>query len=160
MARRRIADARRYHSLTVAASTTLSNKGSGDLTLRGDVSALDNGGSVTNHGTVDWSKSMGIVTALYDMSAYGGSFMPGTLLSNAAWTAAPYSGLVTQITAYQLVNSLTDLQSVSANLAGNYALGKDIDASASTNGTFVPLGNYSTPFSGQFDGRGYASCWT
>ncbi|MGF6479577.1 filamentous hemagglutinin N-terminal domain-containing protein [Paraburkholderia sp. JPY419] len=144
-----------YRSLTIAPNTTLSNRGSGNLTLNGDALALDNGGSVTNLGTVDWSKSTGIVTALYDMGAYGGSFTQGTLLSNAAWSVPSNSGLVTQITAYRLVNSLTDLQSVSANLAGNYALGKDIDASASTNIGFVPLGNYSTPFSGQFDGRGH-----
>ncbi|WP_175165833.1 filamentous hemagglutinin N-terminal domain-containing protein [Paraburkholderia fynbosensis] len=144
-----------YHNLTIAPNTTLSNSGGGNLTLNGDALALGNGGSVTNLGTVDWSKSTGIVTALYDMGAYGGSFTPGTLLSNAAWSVPPNSGLVTQITAYRLVNSLTDLQSVSADLAGNYAIGKDIDASASTNSGFVPLGNYSTPFSGQFDGRGH-----
>ncbi|WP_280785275.1 filamentous hemagglutinin N-terminal domain-containing protein [Paraburkholderia sp. WSM4179] len=144
-----------YRNVSVTTGTTIANNGAGNLTLRADASGIDNGGSVINGGTVDWSKSTGIVTVLYDMGAYGGSFTPGTLLSNAAWSVPPNSGLVTQITAYRLVNSLTDLQSVSADLAGNYAIGKDIDASASTNSGFVPLGNYSTPFSGQFDGRGH-----
>src|SRR6202035_602471 len=108
-----------YHTLTIAPHTTIRNKGSGDLTLRSDASALDNGGSVVNHGVIDWSGSTGIVSALYDMN---GSFTPGTLRSNTAWTAAPYSGLLTQVTAYKLVNSLGDLRNVANDLAGNYAL--------------------------------------
>jgi filamentous hemagglutinin family protein len=135
-----------YHTLTIAPHTTIRNKGNGDLTLRGDASALDNGGSVVNHGVIDWSGSTGIVSALYDMN---GSFTPGTLRSNPAWTAAPYSGLLTQVTAYRLINSLTELQNVSLDLAGIYALGKNIDL-AGVN--FFSIGNPSTPFSGQFDG--------
>jgi filamentous hemagglutinin family protein len=139
-----------YRTLTIAPHATLRNKGSGNLTLRGDAAALDKGGSVINHGDIDWSASTGIVSALYDMN---GSYSPGILRSNPAWTAAPYSGLLTQMTAYRLVNSITDLQNVSLDLAGIYALGKDIDASGYT---LEPIGNYSTPFSGQFDGMRHA----
>ncbi|WOD14515.1 hypothetical protein [Paraburkholderia kirstenboschensis] len=57
---------------------------------------------------------------------------------------------MTQITGYQFVNSVTDLQNIQNDLAGNYALGKDIDASGST---FTTLGFASnSAFSGQFDG--------
>ncbi|WP_242538897.1 two-partner secretion domain-containing protein [Trinickia acidisoli] len=141
-----------YQSLTIEAGAKLKNCGTGNLTLDADTARLDNGGSIVNNGTIDWSNSTGIVTALYDMN---GIYTPGTLLANASWKAAPYSGLVTQITGYQLVNSLADLTNVSSDLAGNYALGKDIDASSTTDGSFVPIGNYNTPFTGQFDGRGY-----
>ncbi len=65
------------------------NSGSGNLTLRADASGIDNGGSIANHGTLDWSASTGIVSALYDMT---GTYSPGTVLTNSAWTAAPFSG--------------------------------------------------------------------
>ena len=141
-----------YHSLAIEAASSLKNSGSGNLTLRADSTAIDNGGSVTNDGTIDWSASQGIVSAFYDMN---GSYHPGKLLANDAWTSPAYSGLVAQITGYELVNSLADLEHVSADLAGNYALGKDIDASATSNGSYVPIGSNDTPFTGQFDGQGH-----
>jgi filamentous hemagglutinin family protein len=139
-----------YRNVSVAQGTTIANSGTGNLTLRADASGVDNGGSVVNSGAIDWSKSAGIVSALYDIN---GSYSPGTLVGNTAWTAPVYSGLVTQMTGYRLVNSVADLQNVASNLAGNYALGKDIDAS---NFAFKTLG-YSTSspsqsFTGQFDG--------
>lgn len=143
---------RAYRSLTIEAAASLKNVGNGNLTLRADSTAIDNGGSVTNNGTIDWSASQGFVSALYDMN---GSYRPGKLLANKTWTSPAYSGLLTQITGYKLVNSLADLEHVSADLAGNYALGKDIDASATSNGSYVAIGNGNTPFTGQFDGRGH-----
>jgi filamentous hemagglutinin family protein len=142
-----------YRSLTIDAAAKLKNCGSGNLTLRADSSAIDNGGGIANNGTVDWSTSRGIVGAFYDMN---GSYKPGTLLTNRSWTSPRYSGLVTQITGYKLVNSLADLTNVAADLAGNYALGRDIDASATSSGSYTPIGNDSTPFTGQFDGQGHA----
>jgi hypothetical protein len=84
-----------------------------------------------------------------------GQYSAGVQLTNPAWTPGPYSGLLTQSTAFKLVNSLNDLKSVAGDLAGNYALGKDINASATSNGSYAPLGNSVTPFSGQFDGQGH-----
>jgi filamentous hemagglutinin family protein len=148
-----------FRNVTIAPATTIKNTGGGNLSLRADAANIDNAGSVANHGTIDWSGSTGLVSSFYDMN---GSYSPGTILANSAWTAAPYSGLVTQVTGYKLVNSLTDLQNISLDLAGNYALGKDIDASAtiftsySSGGiAFVSLGSAATPFSGQFDGMGH-----
>ncbi|HZZ10057.1 MAG TPA: filamentous hemagglutinin N-terminal domain-containing protein [Paraburkholderia sp.] len=135
-----------YRTLTVGHGATITNQGSGNLTLRADAASLDNGGGVINQGVIDWSRSSGIVSSLYDMN---GSYSAGTLLGNAAWTAAPGSGQVTQITAYKLVNNVTDLQNITQDLAGNYALGRDIDA---TGQTLAPIGNHTTPFTGQFDG--------
>lgn len=142
-----------YRSLTIDAAAQLKNQGTGDLTLRADVQGIDNGGSVTNNGTVDWSASNGIVGLFYDMN---GTYSPGKLLANASWTSPLYSGLVTQIAGYQLVNSLADLENVANNLAGNYALGRDIDASATSDGSYVPLASSGRPaFTGQFDGQGH-----
>ncbi|WP_250516240.1 filamentous hemagglutinin N-terminal domain-containing protein [Caballeronia sp. INDeC2] len=141
------------HGVAIGAGATIGNTGNGNLTLRADSGGIDNGGSVTNGGTIDWSKSGGIVSALYDMN---GSYAPGTLLTNSGWTAAPYSGLVTQATAYKLVNTLADLSNVSKDLAGDYALGKDIDASATAYPNyFTAIGATQTPFTGQFDGFGH-----
>ncbi|WP_027212650.1 two-partner secretion domain-containing protein [Burkholderia sp. WSM2232] len=139
-----------YRNVSVAKHATIANNGAGNLILRADASAIDNGASVTSLGFIDWSKSTGTVTALYDMK---GTYTHGTLLANPLWTPPAYSGLGTQITGYMLVNSLADLENVATDLPGNYALGKNINA----NGAVVrPIGDMQTPFSGQFDGRGYA----
>ena len=135
-----------YHSLTVGPGAGVRNRGGGNLTLRADAASLDNGGGVVNHGTIDWSRSSGIVVALYDMT---GTYSAGTILANPAWTAVPGSGDVTQVTGYKLVNNVADLQDVSQDLAGNYALGKDVDAAGVM---LTPIGNHITPFTGQFDG--------
>ncbi|SPB15278.1 filamentous hemagglutinin [Caballeronia novacaledonica] len=141
------------HDVAIGAGAGIGNTGNGNLTLRADAGGIDNGGAVTNGGTIDWSKSGGIVSALYDMN---GAYAPGTLLTNSGWTAAPYSGLVTQATAYRLVNTLADLSNVSKDLAGAYALGKDIDASATAYPSFfTAIGATQTPFTGQFDGFGH-----
>jgi filamentous hemagglutinin family protein len=142
-----------YHDVSVTTGTAIANIGAGNLTLHADASGIDNGGSVTSNGTIDWSKSTGIVSALYDMN---GSYNPGTIVANSAWVAAPYSGLITQVTGYKLVNSVGDLQNIALDLGGAYALGKDLDASSTdTSLAFSSLGNATTPFSGQFDGMGH-----
>ena len=141
-----------YHSLTIEAAALLKNTGSGNLTLRADSQAIDNGGSIINKGTVDWSACGGIVSLFHDMN---GTYTPGRLLANPSWTAPPGSGLLTQITSYKLVNFYSDLEHVNDDLAGNYALGRDIDASRSSNGSYVPIGGGDIAFTGQFDGQGH-----
>lgn len=145
-----------YNSVTVDAGVTLRNQANGNLTLRADNTGIDNGGSVINHGTIDWSKSTGIVNLLYDMN---GSYTAGTQFANTNWQAPAFSGLATQMTPYQLVNSWADIDNVgllpASTFSTNYALGKDIDASVypmaiGYNGLGVP----KTPFQGQFDGMG------
>jgi filamentous hemagglutinin family protein len=140
-----------YRDVSVGSGATIANKGAGNLSLRADATGIDNGGGVTNNGVLDWSKSTGALSAFYDMN---GTYVAGTQLGNPAWTAPAFSGLVTQITAYKLVNSLSDLTNVANDLTGNYALGRNIDASATSNTAIVPIGNIDTPFTGQFDGQG------
>ncbi|MGY6123601.1 two-partner secretion domain-containing protein (plasmid) [Paraburkholderia strydomiana] len=141
-----------FRNVTISPATTLRNNGTGNLSLRADAASIRNTGSVANRGTIDWSGSTGAVGSFYDMN---GSYSPGTILTNSAWTAAPYSGLVTQVTTYKLINNPTDLQNISLDLAGNYALGKDLDA-ALPNGAFTTaIGGALMPFAGQFDGLGH-----
>ncbi|RKT21106.1 filamentous hemagglutinin family protein [Paraburkholderia sp. RAU2J] len=142
-----------YRNVSIATGATIANQGAGNLSLRADASGIDNGGGIANHGVIDWSASTGAVGAFYDLN---GAYTAGTQMTNAAWTPPAYSGLITQITAYSLVNSMTDLKNVASDLAGNYALGRNIDASSTSDGSYVPIGNAGTPFSGQFDGQGKA----
>ncbi|MGF6962880.1 filamentous hemagglutinin N-terminal domain-containing protein [Paraburkholderia youngii] len=139
------------HSLTIAPRATIANRGAGSLTLSADTYGFDNGGSLTNLGTIDWSRSMGVVSGLYDMN---GSYTPGTVRTNASWHPARFSGLVTQFTAYQLVNSMADLSGVNNNLSGNYALGsRGLEFAGGPD--FGGIGTAANPFTGQFDGMGH-----
>ncbi|MFM0694273.1 filamentous hemagglutinin family protein [Paraburkholderia sp. GV068] len=142
-----------FRNVTIAPATTIKNTGSGNLSLRADAASIDNAGGVANHGTIDWSDSTGFVSSLYDMN---GSYAAGNSLSNQAWTAPPDSALVTQVTAYKLVNSLTDLEDVGLDLSGTYALGRDVNAQPPSGSANAPIGSFpSHPFTGQFDGMGH-----
>ena len=61
---------------------------------------------------------------------------------------------------HTVINELSDLQGMSGNLAGSYALGANIDATATAgwNGVkgFKPIGNSSTKFTGTLDGLGHS----
>ncbi|HEX6735208.1 MAG TPA: filamentous hemagglutinin N-terminal domain-containing protein, partial [Azonexus sp.] len=68
---------------------------------------------------------------------------------------------------YTVINALgaegstsgTDLQGMQGDLSGRYALGSDIDASATSTweggAGFLPIGSSSTEFTGRFDGLGH-----
>ena len=59
-----------------------------------------------------------------------------------------------------VIETLAELQAMSADLAGHYTLANDIDCSATSgwNGGegFLPVGTGMTPFTGTFDGQGNA----
>lgn len=134
-----------FRNVGIDQGATIKNTGAGNLTLRADSNGIDNAGGFDNHGTIDWSRSQGIVAAYYDMK---GSYTPGAQLRRSTWTAPLYSGLKTQITAYQLLNSMNDLNAIGAT--GDYAFGKDI---ALPSWASVEFG---TPFTGQLDGMGHS----
>lgn len=62
-----------------------------------------------------------------------------------------------------IISTLAQLQAMKDSLSANYKLGQDIDASATSGwnesgGSFLgfePIGDNTTPFTGDFDGRGY-----
>ncbi|MDB5823714.1 MAG: hypothetical protein JWR21_2418 [Herminiimonas sp.] len=98
------------------------------------------------------------------LSPGAGPIMAGgevTIYYNPTNYAAPFNFaplIAGTSSAWMLVNDLAHLQAMSTNLAGNYALGKNIDASASEamdgGKGFSPVGDSGIPYSGQFDGLG------
>jgi filamentous hemagglutinin family protein len=92
-------------------------------------------------------------------------------LTSSGFTASVNLASGTSLTinghAYTIINSLgaagsttgTDLQGINGNLSGYYALGSDIDASATSswnsNAGFGPLGSPGMQFSGAFNGLGH-----
>jgi len=129
----------------------------GDLALTNQLTAGNNANIVlradslgTGSGTVNFSDDGAVVL--------NGSGKAEIYYNPASYTSPiDYSGKVIggPLTAYMLVNNVNQLQDMNINLAGAYALGKDIDASAtsgwSSGAGFVPVGSINS-FSGDFNG--------
>lgn len=128
----------------------------GNLVLRSDVNGTGIG-TVTfgNNGTI--VHGSGRVDIYYNPFSYTDGPTKSDSLTN------PYSERVlgaANYTAWMLVNNVDKLQAMSTNLRGNYALGKDIDATATSswnNGAgFLPIGDdNSRTFKGRFAGLGH-----
>ena len=85
----------------------------------------------------------------------------------SGYTLTKQRGMYGYAERYMVINSLgaqgsltgTDLQGLNGNLYSAYALGSNIDASATAGWNagagFMPLGTLNSPFSGQFDGLGH-----
>jgi len=167
----------------VNSSGNVSLSSAGNLTVNAPVSTTGYGGTVSlladsGHACLSNSATCASVT-------FGGT---GSLGTTSAWTQADIyynptaydtptdftvaKGATTKFTAWMLVNDVgleaagvRGLQAMATNLAGNYVLGKDIDASATatwnsdlaatpTYAGFAPVGNATTAFTGNFDGGG------
>ena len=140
-----------HHNIQIDHEVTITNIGGGNLNLRADSTGAGTGTVIFNpycdcsrpDGAVDFSKSTGTVSIYYDPTH------PLTFGGNKYQTPTDFSPYVTgQLTSYMLVNNATDLQNISTNLAGTYALGKDFSA---TSFTGFPVG---MTFAGLFDGNG------
>ncbi|WP_162801349.1 MBG domain-containing protein [Azospirillum brasilense] len=114
-----------------------------------------------------WSDYAGIGTGSVQFGAGATVTASGgaSILYNPTAYTAPtdYSGIAgagTAVTGYMLVNTAENLQAIGTNLAGTYALGRDIDADATAGWNhgagFAPLGSVATPFTGLLDGRDHA----
>lgn len=99
----------------------------------------------------------------------GGTSSGGSLNIRApVWLPGKNPGLTVNGTVFTVINSLgaatstgaTDLQGMRGNLAGHYALGTGINASATSgwNGGkgFTPIGNQASAFTGTFEGLGHS----
>ncbi|OTE97129.1 hypothetical protein BCS42_14635 [Crenothrix sp. D3] len=130
--------------------------GGGSVRLRAD--SLGTGtGTVAFTGTGHVTVNNGAAVGIYYNPV---SYTDATTKSDSSGN--PYSTNVTtntgsKQTAYMLVNDVNKLQAMNTNLSGNYALGKNIDASATTTWNsgagFLPVGSSALGgFSGNFQG--------
>src|SRR5438034_503519 len=128
------------------------NLASGNLVLRADNTGTGQGTVVFDHGAhVDFKQSTGTVSLFYNPT--GSQTTKYQNPTNYFCPPCPGGGGVfvnqpSQLTAYMLVNNATDLQNVSTNVGGTYALGRNIDAGSIAN--FTPIQN----FTGLLDGQG------
>ena len=121
-----------YNNITIDAGATIhsTNAGSSLNLIANNSAATDVGsgsGVVTNNGTLTVA---GPVNVYYNPTVY----------------TAPvtYTNTGGAVTAYMLINNLTDLQNMNTNLTGTYALNTNIDATATiswnSGAGFAPLG--------------------
>ena len=139
-----------HRDIGVAAGVGIANTGGGNLTMRADSEgtgrgtvslAVPPGGGGQGVGTsVDFSGSTGKVSIYYNPTSYSS---PVSYASNVVINPAVQNQLIP----YMLVNDATNLQNISQNLSGAYALGRNIDASGFT-------GTGAGEFKGIFDGHG------
>jgi hypothetical protein len=143
-----------YRNVNVNANITSS--GGGTVTLYADNSGTGTG-TVTFGGGNQVSTS-GAVSIFYNPTGNNNS----TVNVTSYTSPTNYAGNIANggaLTAYMLVNTVYDLQNVENNLSGTYALGGDINATATSawnaNAGFTPIGTVAVPFNGTFDGLGY-----
>ena len=126
-------------SVTWSANTALTLTASADININADITAAGN--------------TSGLVLSYGAGNKYS--------LNNGA--RVTLSGTTPSLTiggqAYTVINKLDVLQSVKEGLSGRYALGKDLDASATSGWNsgagFLPIGRDGYPFTGNFDGLGH-----
>ncbi len=117
----------------------ISNTGAGGLRIRADLNGTGTG-TINFAGIGSVSLTAGAADFYYNPTVFG--------------TPNNYTAKVTgTLREWMLVSNAANLQAINTNLAGNYALGRNIDASSIP--SFVPLGNTTTTFTGQFDGLGH-----
>jgi len=139
--------------INISANSGISSTALLDMVLRSDSDA-DSVGTVTLGGTNLFSLTGGHVDLYYNPTSYAAptAFAP----SLAATTFTPWM-LVNDVG--QEVSGLLGLQAINTNLAGNYALGTNINATGTSAWNaglgFTPIGTSATPFTGMFDGMGH-----
>jgi filamentous hemagglutinin family protein len=141
-----------FNNINFRSGARMTNTGSGSLVLRADNTGTQTGtvnGKVNliDHNQIDFSGSTGTVSIYYNPDCD----CSGTKYQNPidySFNVKTNSLVRSQLTAYMLVNSASDLGLISGNLAGNYALGKSFSAAGF--GGF----NIGAHFAGLFDGNG------
>jgi filamentous hemagglutinin family protein len=138
----------------------ISNLNGGNLVLRADSTGTGIGTVILNAGTnperIVWGNT-GSVSIYYNPGNGYTSPVDYAATTNTG-PGGGFGGRVvvgspSQLTAYMLVNNAANLQNIGVNLAGNYALGRDIDAITIPN--FTPIGYPGGQYTGRFDGLGH-----
>jgi filamentous hemagglutinin family protein len=149
----------------ISLNDSLTSTGGGAIKLRADNTGRGTG-TVTFGGHYEGENEIfvpaqvstsGHVSIFYNPGSYDGENKSTVSGGN------PYSQYMTgggSLTAYMLVNNVTDLQNVQTNLNGVYALGRDINAGGTATWNdgqgFKPIGQPGNGFTGIFNGTGHA----
>jgi hypothetical protein len=156
-----------YSDINFQPGAVIQNTGNGTLVLQADKSGTGSGKvsfqsdsrnceTCLAPGRVDFSQSTGTVSIFYNpmpLQTSGNKYEnPTSYLCSGSCSTGGVLAQASQLTAYMLVNTPSDLQivSTSARRPDAYALGRDIDAS-----NFAPLGSATTPLNTIFDGQGH-----
>jgi hypothetical protein len=139
-----------------AANTTLNLTASNNVNVNANITATGNTAAlVINPNTANGSQ------------AASGTGAFNLTMGNSITLSGSNPSLSIAGNAYTVINSLgaagsttgTDLQGINGNLSGYYALGTNIDATATSSWNsgagFTPIGNYTTNFIGTFNGLGH-----
>ncbi|MCZ0734494.1 MBG domain-containing protein [Phreatobacter sp. AB_2022a] len=154
----------------IAVNAAITNTGGATIDLRADNSGMGSG--TVSFGAGIQVSTTGAVNVYYNPASNPPTATP-SVNATSYTTGTDYSGNITgggTLTAFMLVNTVYDLQNVNNRLTGNYALGRDIDASVTSGWNsgagFKPIGNQTlntsnynvsgTAFSGIFDGLNQA----
>jgi filamentous hemagglutinin family protein len=141
-----------YHDILFMSGSKVTSTGPGNLVLRADNTGRGQGTILFNPGGhVDFTQSTGTVSLFYNPS--GSQTTKYQNPTNYFCPPCPGGGGVfvqqaSQLTAYMLVNTTSDLDAVRTNQSGTYALGTKI--TLDPNQTFTPIPN----FTGLLDGQG------
>jgi filamentous hemagglutinin family protein len=146
-----------FRNITINANIT--NTGGAAVNLQADNTGTGIGTVTFGGGSV--ISTSGAVSIFYNPSVNpaGSGVNPTSYVGPTEAFTADVNGEGVLI-AYMLVNSIFDLQNIQNNLSGNYAIGRDIDASNLAN--FTPLGEFTSAgyetegFTGILDGRGHS----
>ena len=139
----------------IAVNSNITSTGGGGVVLRADNAGTGTGTVTFGGGQVS---TAGTISIFYNPI---GSNSTINATKYTAPTQTNFSGNVTggaTLKTSMLVNTVYDLQNIKNNLAGTYALGRDIDAGITSgwNGGagFEPIGA-GISFTGNFDGQGH-----
>lgn len=160
----------------ITGATLSASLGSTNVTILSSTGATAGNGDIFVNDAVSWSANNTLTLSAYrninvnaNITATGNT-AGLTLTPNTGAGGGSYSlnnGAVITLSgstpslniagnSYTVINSLTALQNMNSNLSGYYALGSNIDASATSawnsGAGFVPVGSDITPFTGKFDG--------
>nr|WP_256701715.1 YDG domain-containing protein [Burkholderia sp. SRS-W-2-2016] len=162
-------------------STSGASTGSGDININDTVSwnspttlTLTAQNNINVNQSITATNADGKVSLQYGMAHLNaGNTATYNIGAHASINLQAGNNFITQLgsngtpTVFRVITSLgsqgsttgTDLQGINGNLSGNYALGSDIDATATSGWNsgagFTPIGN-GGQFSGTFDGLGHA----
>jgi hypothetical protein len=121
-------------------NAAIANSSAGSLTLRADNTGTGTGNIIFTGSTSQITMSGGGAINFY--------YNPASFLTPTNFSSNVIVSGGTIFTPYMLVNNASELQNISSNLSGDYALSRNILLS----GNFTPLGSEPTPFTGQFNG--------